>query len=75
MNIVKYDIIPHEETYVIWAQYGTTKRQWFSLPPTFANCSIGKIEAEQLVFNLTRWYGLPVDAEIVMSHFTKEILK
>jgi len=45
------------------------------LPRAFDGCNIGKIEAEQFVFNLTEWYGLPVDEETIMSHFNKEILK
>jgi hypothetical protein len=45
------------------------------LPPRFTLTPIGKLEAEQLVFNLTEWYKLPVDEKVIMSHFNKEILK
>lgn len=56
----------------IWANTGKSD---FSLPPVFDGCSIGKLEAEQMVFNLTQWYGLPVEEKTIMSHFNKELVK
>lgn len=70
MNITGYDIQEsHNGEKYIFKIWAVTQKAPFSLPPVFDGGSIGKIEAEQLVFNLTQWYGLPVDAEKIMSHF------
>lgn len=75
MNIVKY-YVPKSELFPDFNIEALLENgAWFSLPPTFECSPLGRIQAEQLIFNLTEWYGLPVDAEIIMSHFTKEILK
>ena len=73
MKITKYDVATFHTEYSVWAM--TEDGGAFELPPTFQKTKTGKLEAEQLVFNLTEWYGLPVDEEKIMSHFNKEILK
>jgi len=70
MKIEKYEL-HHvydgaEYIHVIWA---CTDKPIFLLPRAFDGCSIGKLEAEQLIFNLTEWYGLPVEEKTIMSHF------
>mgnify|MGYP003442337363 CR=1 FL=1 len=73
MKITAYDVATFHTEYSVWAM--TEDGGAFELPPTFQKTKTGKLEAEQLIFNLTVWYGLPVDKEKIMSHFNKEILK
>ncbi len=71
--IKKYKILPsndgEKETYVIWADCG---RAGFSLPPIFERSKFGATHAESMVYNLTQWYGLPIEEEMIMSHFINQ---
>jgi len=75
MKIIKYEVIPspdgEKDTYVIWADCGDTKRHGFVLPPKFEKPTHAQVSIENLMF----WFKLPVEAEKIMSHFNKEILK
>ena len=47
----------------------------FFLPKQFEYTPKGKFEAEKLVFDLIEKYALPIDEQIIMDHFNKEILQ
>ena len=55
--------------------YAVTEKSGFRLPVKFPVTPIGKVEAEQLVFNLAEWYGLPVDPKTIMNHFNLKLLE
>ena len=61
--------VPH---YAIGADCG---KSGFLLPKQFEYTPKGKFEAEKLVFDLIDKYGLPIDEQIIMDHFNKEILQ
>ena len=71
MKITSYDVATFHTEYSVWAM--TENGGAFELPPTFQKTKTGKLEAEQLIFNLTEWYGLPVNEEKIMAHFTNKM--
>ncbi len=71
--ITKYDVFESLEDRMVGYSIGAyCVEGGFFLPIRFPRTPIGKIEAEQLIFNLTEWYGLPVDEKTIMSHFINQ---
>lgn len=75
MKVHRYGIQPtfhgEEETYTVFAI--SEDKNWFTLPVDFQRTKIGLVEAEQLIYNLTQFYGLPVDSETIMNHFVQKM--
>ncbi len=74
--IIKYEVlevwesgVPH---YAIGADCG---KSGFLLPKQFEYTPKGKFEAEKLVFDLIEKYALPINEQVIMDHFNKEILQ
>ena len=74
MKITSYKILTNE-----YGQVAIVAKlengSWFTLPPKFPHTKLGITQAENTVFNLTEYFGLPVDSLTIMNHFNKELLE
>ena len=74
--ITKYEVLEVRESGVCHYAIGAhCAGGGFLLPKQFEYTPKGKFEAEKLVFDLIDEYGLPIDEQIIMDHFNKEILQ